>query len=82
MLFFINIGKVIDKEFKNLNTSHVILYHYAPSAMVGQYLFKYISCYSLSTAGLNIPFQVSEFKYISCYSLSRSSPDKDPALCI
>ena len=70
MLLFI--AKIYDRDFSDarFNTSHVTLYPVMGLTLFAEYMFQYISCYSLSDSRRRHPFWLPWFQYISCYSLS------------
>ena len=70
MLLFI--AKIYDRDFSDarFNTSHVTLYPVMGLTLFAEYMFQYISCYSLSKYAFIKPSFAIAFQYISCYSLS------------
>ena len=59
------------------NTSHVIVYLAVTAYRRYYKLFKYISCYCLSSIRSVFPIRTCVFKYISCYCLSSMLDLKD-----
>ena len=75
MLLFIHLGKTLTYPLHPVSI-HLILLFIAVMGLTlfAEYMFQYISCYSLSTVKEKSYAEMTMFQYISCYSLSFPAP--------
>ena len=76
MLFFIRIDLHAGMRVINSNTSHVILYPVQDVGFTYGRIFKYISCYSLSTQAVTVPapLMYSNTSHVILYPVEPAAP--------